>query len=187
MTFAESNPAVALASDFAPLIAEIPSMDEVGSDGLHITVQGVGFTDEVSRSDLEQISSAASAKLAAHPATTLTVGPPYVDEETIQLGTRDSGALVGVRLAIQDAISDVWGVEKTPERGQAYTPHLTVAYSNGVARISQLEDRMRALGLSDRVYTLPVQAVSLIELNRDQKRYEWRELARVPLTAAGTE
>lgn len=181
IVFGDSAPAVDLAGKFAALVAELPTMDEVGSDGLHVTVQGVGFTDQVAKPDLDRIVSAARVALAAVSAEEITFGPPYVDAETIQLGVRDAAPLATVRSALQSAIGSVWGEREIPERAAEFTPHLTVAYSNGAAAVSRIEERLRTHGLADSTFRLPMDAVSLIELNRDRKRYEWTESASVPL------
>jgi hypothetical protein len=46
-------------------LAGLPGLDLVPGQWLHLTTQGVGFTDEVSDTDLTAITSAARTRLAA--------------------------------------------------------------------------------------------------------------------------
>ncbi|ATL68433.1 hypothetical protein CRH09_21845 [Nocardia terpenica] len=111
----------------------------------------------------------------------ITVGPPVVDEETIGMPVADPDGLRQVHDDLQSAIGDVWGTDRVPERGSTFTPHLSLSYSTGVASMSALRQLLQQNSL-DGVRTLEhISAVSLIELNRDNHRYEWREIAKVGL------
>ncbi|WP_051022236.1 hypothetical protein [Nocardia pneumoniae] len=79
------------------------------------------------------------------------------------------------------AIADAWGRDHVPERGDRFRPHLSLAYSTGVASITGLRDLLRRNELSSIQVVQPVTAISLIALNRDNHRYEWREITKVPL------
>ncbi|MEG8183451.1 2'-5' RNA ligase family protein [Nocardia terpenica] len=156
-------------------------MAPVMREGLHITVQGVGFTDEVTDRDVERIRNAATVRLAQRTPFEIQIGPPTVDEETIGLPVTDPAALHVLRDDLQGAIADVWGSDHVPERGDRFQPHLTMAYSTGVASISDIDSTLIDAGLREIVVSDIVVSVSLIDLNRDNRQYEWREIAKVPL------
>jgi hypothetical protein len=84
---------------------------------------------------------------------------------------------------LQHAIGDVWGEDNVPERSNRFGPHLSLAYSTGVASISELSQLLADASLDNVTVTDSVTAVSLIDLNRDHRRYQWREVAQVPLGA----
>jgi hypothetical protein len=49
----------------------VPGLDLVPTEGLHITMQGLGFTDEITKADAHAIAEAARPLLADVPAPTL--------------------------------------------------------------------------------------------------------------------
>jgi 2'-5' RNA ligase len=181
VTFGDDSPVGQLVERFAPVLQQIPTMAPVTREGLHITVQGVGFTDEVAAADMDEIVAAASSRLSQRAPFDIRIGPPHVDEETIGLPVADPEGLRAVHADLQSAIGDVWGEDRVPERGDRFVPHLSLAYSTGVAAISGLECLLADAGLDNVIVPDRVTAVSLIDLNRDNRRYEWREVAKVPL------
>ncbi len=63
-----------LAANARARLIGLPGLDLVPGQWLHLTTQGVGFTDEVSDNDLTAITSAARTRLTAvKPATTLSL------------------------------------------------------------------------------------------------------------------
>ncbi|WP_433756387.1 2'-5' RNA ligase family protein [Nocardia sp. CA-135398] len=181
VTFTDDSPVRRLVDLFEPLLMQIPTMDPVGKEGLHITVQGVGFTDEITAPDAERIAHAATEHLSRRQPFNALIGPPTVDEETIGMPISSTESFQQVRNALQQAIADVWGIDNVPERHDRFRPHLTLAYSTGEASVIDLRDLLTRNRLSDIEVVEQVKAVSLIELNRDNHRYEWREIAKVPL------
>ncbi|MBY8856574.1 2'-5' RNA ligase family protein [Nocardia sp. CA2R105] len=180
VTFGENSSVRALVDRFAPLLERIPTMQPVAGEGLHITVQGIGFTDEVARADVEQIVTATAEYLGRREPFDAIFGPPAADRETIGLPVAGS-ELVRVRTDLQQAIGDVWGAQCVPERDARFGPHLSLAYSTGEGSISELQQLIDEAHLEQLKVTELISAVSLIELNRDHHRYEWVEVASVQL------
>lgn len=181
VTFDNDSPAAQLVEIFAPTLSQIPTMDPVAREGLHITIQGIGFTDEVTAADLQRISEAATTYLIRREPFDALIGPPSADKETIGMPIANPESFRGIRDDLQHAIADVWGREQVPERSDRFRPHLSLAYSTGVASMTDLRDLLTVNKLSGIEIVQPVTAVSLIALNRDNHRYEWREIAKVPL------
>ncbi|MFC8043580.1 2'-5' RNA ligase family protein [Nocardia sp. NPDC057353] len=181
ITFPSVSPVRTLSDDFARTLSALPTMKPVGPDGLHITVQGIGFTDTVAASDVDRIVDAARRNLADLPRFSITIGPPIVDRETIQLPIADPEPLRVIRDRLQEAIAEVWGTANVPERGSVFRPHLTVSYSTGVAQIDDIREKLEADQLNGYTVTDIVAEVSLIELNRDNDQYEWRHISSLAL------
>ncbi|WP_280478296.1 2'-5' RNA ligase family protein [Nocardia asiatica] len=158
-------------------------MDPVAGEGLHITIQGIGFTDEVEEQDIERISEAAATYLSRREPFEALIGPPRVDKETIGMPIANPKCFGDIRDDLQRAIADVWGRDQVPERGDRFRPHLSLAYSTGVASMTDLRNLLTRNELNDVQVAQAVTAVSLIALNRDNHRYEWREITRMPLGA----
>jgi 2'-5' RNA ligase len=147
---------------------------------LHLTTQGVGFTDEVSVADPVRIGTEVAARLAGHGPVGVEIGPLAVDSEGINMPVRPVEPLNRVRDAIRDAIGAVRGTDAVPE-GRTFHPHVSLAYAHtSGAPLAPLGD------LADRhpdVIPATLTRVSLIALNRDQRMYTWTVVHEVPLPA----
>jgi len=85
VTFAASPNIQNLASTFRPTLASLPTYDPVTAAELHITVQGLGFTDEVDPDDVQKIVEAAQTLCATAEPMQLELGPVDVDAEALGL------------------------------------------------------------------------------------------------------
>jgi len=169
------------------LVAEIQDhlsvdyVDLVPSEGLHLTVQGIGFTDEITDSETTAIVAASQQRCAAIPAFDLTLGPVDPDAEGIGLLVRPWQAVNHLRDAIRDAIAAIR--TDVPENATGFRPHVTIAYT--AADVPNADATARLAPLR----TLPptsvrVTAVRLIELRRNDRTYEWDTIATVRLSSA---
>jgi hypothetical protein len=62
----DDQPAVhRLAADYASVLSDLPTLDPIPVRWLHLTMQGIGFTDEVDRADVDAIADAARDHCAA--------------------------------------------------------------------------------------------------------------------------
>ncbi len=184
LTFEDSPALHELAARLSSAIAG-PEYDVVPLDGLHLTMQGVGFADEVADRDVAAIVAAARSSLRNMAPFTLTLGPVDPDAEGIGLLVRPWAPVERVRSAVRAAIADVWGEERVPEDADDFRPHVTLAYSAAdaptapvCARLSSLRDVPPA--------TAPVDRVQLIRLHRDAGVYAWDVVASVPLAGAAS-
>jgi hypothetical protein len=155
----------------------LPGLDLVPGQWLHLTTQGIGFTDKVGDDDLAAITSAARNRLAAIAPVPVSVGPPVVASEGIACWVGPDGALDPVRDAIRAAIADVWGIDHVPE-GAEWTPHVSVAYSNVSGPADAYE---AALDGQVPAALATLDAAQLIRLGRDRRVYEWETIATLPL------
>ncbi len=157
---------------------DLPGLDLVPTEGLHLTMQGVGFTDEVSGVDLAAIVEAARARCAGLPRVRLALGPVDPDPEGVGLLVSPWAPVEQVRLAIRRAIGSVWAA--VPELEEGFRPHVTVAYSGASGAAATVRERLRALREVPPVDVL-VGEVQLIALNRDERVYRWDVVASLPL------
>jgi 2'-5' RNA ligase len=178
LTFADQPDLHALV---AILQRELPAerLDLVPLPGLHLTVQGVGFTDEVTDHDLHAIINATRQRLADLSAFNLAVGPVDADAEGVGLLISPWAPVEGVRHAIRDAIATVWPT--VPEPAEGFRPHITIAYSGAPALTGPIRTRLAHLRERPPV-TVNIRAASLIELRRDHREYRWETIATAALT-----
>jgi hypothetical protein len=66
-------------------LAELPGLDLVPVGWLHLTVQAIGFVDEVDAGDLERIVAAVRRRCAALAPVRLTLSPAVLIEEGVWL------------------------------------------------------------------------------------------------------
>ncbi|WP_329003517.1 2'-5' RNA ligase family protein [Kribbella sp. NBC_00709] len=160
------------------LIAALPGVTPVPVEWLHLTLQGVGFTDKVPRTDLGPILEATRRRLEHFRPFVIQLGPATVDVESLQLPVTPVDRMRRLRAQLRAAITDVWGRDSVPVLPEL-DPHVSLGYWNQIAPAEPLQKLTRALGGG--VATTELTHVSLIELNRDHGQYEWTLCATVPL------
>jgi 2'-5' RNA ligase len=157
----------------------LPGLDLVPLEWLHLTMQSVGFTDEVSERQVRQVVAAAEQRCGALARFTLTLGPAQVDQEGVTLPVVPQGPVRWLRMAVRGAVAEVLGVERVPERAERFWPHVSVAYSNANGPAAPIIGRVERVGALRAVAT--VGQVWLLELERVGHLYRWETLAAVPL------
>jgi 2'-5' RNA ligase len=179
LTFADDRQISEYASRHTLVIDKFETLDQVAPSGLHVTLQGVGFADEVKRSQIDSIVKATRPHISRLKPFTIEVGPTRVDEETVQAPLHPIAAVAELRDSLRQGIGDVWSEQDIPESATNFRPHLTLAYSNGECPMS---DIATALNAGDpTLVQATVTTVSLINLNRDHQRYEWSVVSTLEL------
>jgi 2'-5' RNA ligase len=169
-----------LVSAYQAALSPLGGLDLIPARWLHLTIQGIAFTDEISQQDIADIADAARKRLANQRPVSLTIGPAIVDPEAIMFEVMPPDALAPVRTAIRSAIADVRGAEQVPESDE-WTPHISLAYSNSDGLAAPFIDAVSSV--SNPPATLTVSKVHLIELNRDTHLYQWATTAEIPLSS----
>ena len=179
ITFGNQPAVHQVADGYAPALDGVPTLDLIPPLWLHLTMQGVGFTDEVSRADADRIVGAVRAGCAVLAPFTVTLGPARVDAEALKLPVRPAEPVARLRGAIRSAIAKVWGDHNVPESADGFRPHVSLAYSNAAGPSDLIARRLAAHPIISAEIT--VNHVSLIDLNRDHRTYEWTEVATATL------
>lgn len=161
----------------APLTS-LSGLDLIPLRWLHLTTQGVAFTDEIGWEEVARIIEAARKRLAAQRPVSLTAGPAFVDPEAIMLDLPSANALYPIRERIRAAIAEVRGAANVPEADQ-WNPHISLAYSNSDGLASPYIEALQTVTRSPA--DLTISAVHLIELSRDTRLYEWTTKAGISL------
>jgi 2'-5' RNA ligase len=183
VTFEKSPEVADLAAYYQQRIT-LPTLDPVPAEGLHMTLQGIGFTDDVTAEDVDAITRHAQNRCGRLAPFALTLGPVDADPEGAPLRVKPWAPVEQLRHALRASIADVWGPNRVPEAADQFFPHVTVFYSNAAADPAALRAALAALRGTPPV-TTTVNAVSLIRLDRDEKVYRWNTIASVPLTGVG--
>jgi len=177
ITFNEQSDVTSLADAYRDVLGTQSTLDVVPNEWLHLTMQGIGFVNEVSGDDVDAIVAHARTRCAALAPMKLTFGAPHVDPESIQIAIEPAEAVRNLRAAIRAAIGDVWGADHVPEAAEPYDPHMSLAYINADGPVGPLAD---ALGRLPKLSAAAiVSSCQLIILNRDNGMYVWEPYATV--------
>jgi 2'-5' RNA ligase len=179
LTFAGEHCLARLVRQYHQALAEAPQVDPVPVQWLHLTMQNVGFVDNITPAELEQITAAAREQLADVPPFTMTFHRPVLLPEAVALVPDPAEPVHQLRGAIRRAIAKVWGAGRVSDPDDGYRAHLSVGYINADGPAESLLRLLRNTATAPASVT--VRAASLIALNRDQKVYRWRAVEHVPL------
>jgi 2'-5' RNA ligase len=182
ITFAAAPAVAALADQYAAAVADLPEYDPIPLQWLHLTMQGIGFTDEIDRDTVDQIVEAARTRLATVSPVKVTIGPAEIDPEALRLPVHPVEPLTGIRNAIRSAIADVRGRDNVTESTE-YRPHVSLGYTNTTGPARRAADALARH--EPHTAQVLVDAVALIDLNRDHKMYQWTTVAEARLDQHG--
>lgn len=182
VTFADQPGAHQLVEDYAPVLKDLPMFDPIPVRWIHLTTQGIGFTDEVDKIDVDKIVDAVRRRCAKVEPFSVTLGPARVDPEALMLPVRPVEPVALLRHAIREGIGDVWGADNVPESAEGFNPHVSLGYSNAAGPAEAVHEKLATHRTTTADVT--ISSVSLIDLNRDRKAYEWVDVATVPLGAS---
>ncbi|WP_165555817.1 2'-5' RNA ligase family protein [Kribbella pittospori] len=178
ITFADRREVAALHASYAELVDDLPGFTPVPLEWLHLTLQGIGFTDRVPESDLADIVKATRHRVTGLGSFPVGISPAVLDREAIQLPVRPIEPLQHLRDLTRAAITDVWGDDALPELPEL-NPHITIAYCNHPAPAAPITTRLLAHPPHDT--TLPITTLTLLSLTRTHHLYHWTPLTTIPL------
>jgi 2'-5' RNA ligase len=167
-----------LVREYQAAVSDLGGLDSIPVKWIHLTVQGVGFVDEVDERDVEAVLAAARQRCAELAPFELTFERAIVSDEGIMLPGAPITPAAALRRALRAGIGDVWGEAGVPE-GEAFIPHVSVAYSSASGSAARFVQAVEAS--TPQPATVAVRAASLIVLDRDARMYRWRPYASVVL------
>jgi len=178
LTFEDAPDVTRVVRDYHAYL-DLPGLDIIPERWLHLTMQGIGFVDEVNEGDVDKMVSAAHDRLSALDPFVITLGPAVVDSEVVRLRVNPAEPVARLQRELRAAIGKVWGSEHVPEDAAGFTPHVSVAYSNGDSDVRPILKAVTAT--SPNPGTATIRHADLILLNRDHQQYEWATYAEVRL------
>lgn len=178
LTFDQAPDLHRLAEDFADALS-VPGLDVIPSQWLHLTMQGVGFTDEVSNADADAIAEAARWRLAELEPFEVDIIPTVIEPEVVRTDVAPVERVARVRSAVRAGIADVWGVDRVPDPESGFIPHVSLAYSNSDGPAAPI------IAAAHSVQVKPARTMiseaQMIVLNRDHRQYQWTTYTVAPL------
>ena len=165
-----------LAASYQARLVALPDLDPIPARWLHLTTQGVGFTDEVREEEVAALLDASAGRLEGFAGQRVTLGPAQVTPEAILLDVAPADALSAIRHELRQAICDILGQDRLTG-GDEWTPHVSVAYSHDTGPQAPFKAAIEGGETADTV----ISTVRLIVLGRDHRLYEWTTRGQVRL------
>jgi len=153
-------------------LADLDYLDPVPADGIHMTIQGVGFPDEISPEAAARIGENAAAGLVDIAPFTLTVGPIASYPGGTFLRAAPWRPVAEVRERLRRAVATELGADQVPAEPARFKPHISVTYCNATPPADELIGRLTELRQVPPI-VVPVTSVSLLELRREGHTYRW--------------
>jgi 2'-5' RNA ligase len=155
-------------------LRQVASIDVVPPSWLHLTLLEVGFADEVTQSEMDDLVTAARSVTALLPLA-LELGPISTMTDAVVLPVA-SEPLVVLQGLLAEGLRTSRAVEPDPE---GFWPHVSLAYTN----IDCLrDDVMGALGnVAERTTALTVPRLTLAAVTRERDHYRWQEVTALTL------
>lgn len=175
----------ALVGQYQDAIAHLSSLDLVPARWLHVTMQGIGFTDEISSADLAAVTGRLGERLRNLRAPVATFQRPTIHPEAVVLEADPPEPLYQLRLVMYETIASVLGHDKfsepRPDPGR-FKPHVSAAYVNSDGPAKPITDAM--MNTNPEPVTVTFRQASLLVFHRDHRMYEWTKATPLPIGTA---
>jgi len=135
-----------------------------------------GFAEEFTEDEVGDMVERARQLLAGIPPITVTLGRILYHPEAIVFALRPGAALDPVFKAVRAATHLAATGEETA-RSQAWTPHVTVAYSTSVQPAGPI---IAALGRELPSCQVTISRIDLVVQEGSERLWNWRSIAEVP-------
>ena len=179
ITFQTGSPLHDHAADYQQALAAVENLDLIPQEWLHLTIQGIGFTDEMGENEIADVIDRTRQRFADWEPFDLEFGKPIIRPEAVAIHPTPGETVVELRHLLREAIANVRGESRVEGSADGFQPHVSVAYVNADGPSAPIA---RAIDQAD---TAPVACtvdhISLIRLHRDNKMYEWETVESVDL------
>ncbi|MGV9413069.1 2'-5' RNA ligase family protein [Nocardia sp. NPDC003693] len=179
LTF-ENAPGVAALAAHCLRSIEFPYYDPAAPGGLHLTLDRIAYEGDLDPARIEAIAAAARETCRDINPFRLVIEEVGGSQGAISLDVRPDPRVHELRAAVRAATLAVH--PDAPVREGALRPHISIAYANteGV-RADAAVAAVRGLNATLEPVDAPVEAVSLVLLERVPGRYRWQTLSRIAL------
>ncbi|NUP14758.1 MAG: 2'-5' RNA ligase family protein [Streptomyces sp.] len=185
LTFEHAPQLHRLAERYQQALARIDGHNLVPAQWLHLTVQGVGWVDEVPDERLDQITHAVAVRLGKLAPVVVTFDWPVILGEAIVLAPTPAEPLHEIWGEIRNGIAEVTGEAPTAaEQVKGFRPHVSLTYINTPGPAQPYVEALS--GVEAEPVKVDVDRVALIVQNRvldPEWVYRWNTHTVVPLGA----
>lgn len=184
LTFERAPQLHRLAEHYQQQLSALGGLNPIPAQWLHLTVQGIGFVDEVPSRQLDHITEAVAVRLRAFAPVSLSFHRPVVIKEAVVLAPEADEPLHQIRAAIRDGIAEITGEAQTPaEQANGFRPHVSIAYVNSPGSAAPYIEALKQA--ETEAITVPINEVTLIVQDRvlePEWVYRWTTKTRIQLS-----
>jgi 2'-5' RNA ligase len=155
----------------------VPGIDVVPIEWLHLTMSGLGHTDEFDSSTLEGHIDSVLRAASGISVSPLVFDRLFIYQEGVCLSATSPG-LQELRTLQSELISAIGGPVHDPD--EIFHPHVSLGYFSREISEEDLSDTLDDADLSP--VAVPSARLSLIEIGRDNRVYTWRVVAQQTLS-----
>jgi 2'-5' RNA ligase len=179
ITFEDQPSLYDLAANYRVALHHLQTVTLVPDRWLHLTMQGLTFTDKMQRSTLDRIADGVGPILNRLSPFAVQFQEIVVADEATAMPADPQEPLIHLRGVIRQAIGQVLGDDLVPEDPLRFRPHVSVAY---ITADGLVDPYLAAVSSVDpEPAKVSVNHVSLIEMHRDNRMYEWTTVRTFPL------
>jgi len=176
-----------LVADYQEALTGVAGIDLIPPQWLHLTMQGIGFTDEITADELAALDHALTTELANIEPPTVEFRYLTLHPEAVYLKAHPAAVLYPLRLRMHDAVLSVLGPERftepAPDRAE-FLPHVSIGYIN---RDGEAKPIAAALcGRTPRTAEVTFAKADLVEFHRDHQMYEWTSATPISIGEPAT-
>lgn len=184
LTFEYPSVLHTLAAQCQEPFRDLAQFDLVPVDTLHLTIQRVAFTDELSAASLEAAATAVRERCQHVAPFGLRIGWLAGSTGAIRLTALPTAPVAAVRDIAMDAVTANLRREAPAHPAEIFWPHVSIAYCNTTQPVAPVMAQIEALRHLPPAEVL-VTSVALVELRREGRAYRWEVLERVGLGVDG--
>jgi 2'-5' RNA ligase len=178
LTF-ESQPALSRQAEQAQArLRGVRAVDLVPLPWLHLTLDDVGFADELAPRQVDGVVAAAAASVAGWEPPPVTLGPMAPMEDAVVLQAGPAAELARLRERLRMATTAVLG-PGTVSGLEDFRPHVTLAYLNDACEPGLVMDPLTPVRQAQVVVAVP--RLTLAAVTRRDRHYQWTCRAVLPL------
>jgi 2'-5' RNA ligase len=171
-----------LAARCRTAIAGLPGLHPVPNEWLHLTIQGVGWSDELTDNDRDKVVQSVTEHLNDFGEFVIKLGPPLVKGEALVLPATPTRTLQELRNRLRTAIAVALSrpAPIADEQANGFLPHVSVAYAYHDADATPYTAALNTVSPATTGAT--VRHVAFIRQDRQLApnwQYCWTYLARV--------
>lgn len=169
-----------LANQYQYALRDLPGFDPVPLEWMHILVQEIGFTDEVSEQSTKTLLDTARTRLATTPALPLTFRDAVVLPDSLALPAEPDSPQHELRSALREVTTDAVTDTELPAEPEDSDRHVSLAYPTADGPAVFAAATLDATEVA--AATVHIPSVSLVKLTRDHSSSsEWETVDRVEL------
>ena len=166
-----------LVDDYQAVLASVDGLDPIPRPWLHLTMQGIAHVAALTDDQLAELIGRSRTAIAGLAPIPVRFDRVRITAEALLLEPRPAEPISVLRRTLRDVTADVLGA--APGRAE-FSPHVSIAYVNAdqpaAATVAAVESIRPAPA------EVTIDAASLIEQHRDNRMYEWRTIAALPLS-----